>query len=247
MRPPTAWYFPAQTRAFFQELESRPCFCVLQYALDVRRIEAAADAPLREAARRRLEVPAGDVVILIIGTVCPRKSQHDLILALGQLPERLQQMVRCFIVGDRPGAYSDALHQMIGQLPPALAGRVTMVRETPGTAAYYRAADVFVCTSRMESFPRVTLEAMAFGLPIIGTEIFGVAAQVRPGINGLLYEAGDVRALRGAILALVEDSAMRRQLAGHAPGVLQSLDSFDAMAETYGEILREAAALTGRR
>ena len=55
-----------------------------------------------------------------------------------------------------------------------------MIPETGDTAVYWPAADVFCCTSRVESYPLVILEAMAAGLPIITTPVFGISEQVRP-------------------------------------------------------------------
>jgi glycosyltransferase involved in cell wall biosynthesis len=54
---------------------------------------------------------------------------------------------------------------------------------------------VFVCTSRIESFPRVVLEAMAYGLPVVSTRVFGIAEQVGENVNALLYDPGDASRL----------------------------------------------------
>ena len=64
-----------------------------------------------------------------------------------------------------------------------------MIPETGDTAAYWQAADVFCCTSRVESYPLVILEAMAAGLPIVTTPVHGIAEQVRPGVNAPLLRA----------------------------------------------------------
>ena len=60
---------------------------------------------------------------------------------------------------------------------------MAILPETAEPGRFYQAADVFVCTSRVESFPRVTLEAMAHGLPIVTTPVFGIREQVRPGTS----------------------------------------------------------------
>ncbi len=70
-----------------------------------------------------------------------------------------------------------------------------VVPETGETSAYWQAADVFCCTSRVESYPLVILEAMAAGLPIITTPVFGIAEQVRPRVNALIYQPGDIPGL----------------------------------------------------
>ena len=104
---------------------------------------------------------------------------------------------------------------------------------------------MFVCTSRVESFPRVILEAMAHGLPLVTTPVFGIREQVRDGVNGLFYEPGDTAGLRRALLRLLEDEALRRALALQAGPVLDCLNDFEAMTGAYAEIFREACLSKG--
>src|SRR4029077_11599239 len=119
----------------------------------------------------------------------------DLANALALLSQDAARRMRCFMVGDRASSYSVELRRLADALPAALRARVSIVAETHEIARYYQAADIFVCTSRVESFPRVVLEAMAYGLPIVSTRVFGIAEQVGENVNGLLYEPGDTQRL----------------------------------------------------
>ena len=94
------------------------------------------------------------------------------------------------VVGDRSSAYSDQLHDAIGRLPNDSRRRMGVVPETSSVGIYYSAADIFVCSSRLESYPRVILEAMAAGLPIVTTPVFGITEQVKEGVNAFLYKPG---------------------------------------------------------
>jgi glycosyltransferase involved in cell wall biosynthesis len=80
----------------------------------------------------------------------------------------------------------------------------------------YSAADVLAIPSLQENFPFVVLEAMACGFPVVGSHVGGIAEQIRPGVNGLLVPAGDPAALRGAILRLLQDPAMRGEMSREA-------------------------------
>jgi glycosyltransferase involved in cell wall biosynthesis len=119
--------------------------------------------------------------------------------------------------------------------------RVTIVAETHDTALYYSAADIFICTSRVESYPRVILEAMAYGLPIVTTPVFGVREQVKPEVNGLFYEPADIAGLRTALDRLMTDGKLRKEFAENAEAVLATLTSFEEMIARYGRIFIEAA------
>jgi glycosyltransferase involved in cell wall biosynthesis len=223
-------------------LDTQHNFTVIHNGLDRRRVVAASVGIDRAETRRALGIGAGDLALLLLGTVCDRKGQHDLARALGLLPAASAGRVRAFIVGDRPGAYSRELHAIVAALPEERRPRVTIVPETGDVARYFVAADIFVCTSRVESYPRVILEAMAYGLPIVTTPMFGIREQVREDVNGVFYAPGDVDALAATIARFVTDSALRLRLAGNAVPALDALTSFDAMVDAYGRIFVEAAA-----
>jgi glycosyltransferase involved in cell wall biosynthesis len=129
---------------------------------------------------------------------------------------------------------------MVNELPEKLQQRVSLVAETPETAKYYKAADIFVCTSRVESFPRVILEAMAYDLPIITTPVFGIKEQVRPGINGLFYTPEQPQELATSLLSLLEDHTLRQRFSENAQYVLKSLNTFAEMTEAYSQIFLAA-------
>src|SRR5207249_80052 len=112
--------------------------------------------------------------------------------------------------------------------------------ETPEPFTYFSAADLFVCTSRIESFPRVILEAMSFGLPIVTTPVFGISEQVQENVNALLYPPGDAKSLATKLTTLVLDSSFRISLGANSILVLQGLTDFEQMTTAYGEIFREA-------
>jgi len=225
------------TRDRYLPLNSHYNFTVIHNGLDLSKLENSENS---EWARKSLGVAGEDVVILLLGTVCERKGQQDLVKALSLLPDKWHNKIRCFIVGDRPSIYSNKLADLVGQLPKDLRQRVTVVPETGETVKYYKAADIFVCTSRVESFPRVILEAMACDLPIVTSPVFGIKEQVRPGINGLFYTPGHPDELVAALISLLEDKLLRQQLAENAKYVLDSLNTFAEMTQAYGQIFREA-------
>ncbi len=225
------------TRDRYLPLNSHHNFTVIHNGLDLSKL---ANLDNSELARKSLNIAAKDVVLLLLGTVCERKGQQDLVQALSLLPEKWHNQIRCFIVGDRPSIYSNKLADMVSQLPKELRQRVTVVPETGEAGKYYKAADIFVCTSRVESFPRVILEAMACDLPIITSPVFGIKEQVRPGINGLFYTPDRPDELVAALISLLEDKSLRQQLAGNAKYVLDSLNTFEEMTQAYADIFCEA-------
>jgi glycosyltransferase involved in cell wall biosynthesis len=228
------------TRDMYAPLNSRHNFMVVHNGLDLERLAQESAAWTREGARVSLDVEPQEVSILLVGTVCPRKGQHDLPRALALLSAALHERIKVFIVGDRPSSYSRVLHELVAALPETLRARVEIVQEIEDVARYYRAADIFVCTSRVESYPRVILEAMAYGLPIVTTPVYGIREQVREDVNGLFYTPGYANELSSALDRLIHDESARRDLANNSRCVLALLTDFDTMVEQYACTLKEA-------
>lgn len=234
------------TRRAWSPLESRFNFAVVHDGLDRDSFEARLAGTDRAQARRFLGVGPDEVATILVGTVCERKGQIDLVRALREMQPETAERMRAFIVGDRASPYSSQLQVEIEKLPSGLRKRLSVIRETAEVAPYYRAADIALCTSRIESYPRIVLEGMACGLPIVATPVFGIREQVREKINGLFYEPGDTRALAAALTRLGQSDTLRLQLGRNSLLVLDSLTSCPEMLNQYGDIFREAMYSKGR-
>jgi glycosyltransferase involved in cell wall biosynthesis len=81
--------------------------------------------------------------------------------------------------------------------------------------AAFREWDLFVLPSRRDPFPISMLEAMASGLPVVGTRVDGLAEQIAPG-TGSLVPPEDPARLAEAILALCDASPPERRRIGEA-------------------------------
>ncbi|HTA16999.1 MAG TPA: glycosyltransferase family 4 protein, partial [bacterium] len=221
-------------------LNSHHNFFVIHDGLDLGQWRKRMGAWTRPDARRELGLGPDDLGLLLVGTVCERKGQQDLARACALLDRRSSERLHCFIVGDRPSPYSRALAKLVQRLDPGLRARFHVLPETRDVALYYRAADLFVCTSRIESYPRVTLEAMAAGLPIVSTPVFGLSEQLVEGVNAVFYRPGDVKALSTALRTMVAEPKRRLAMAERSPQVFAGLKSFDQMAREYLELFQEA-------
>lgn len=196
----------------------------------------------RTEARAHLGIGEDALVFLSVGMVCARKSQIDIVRALSGLSddEAAALPFEIHIVGDRPGPDSDELAAAIAALPAPLRGRVVVVAETGDVAPYFAAADIFLCASRMESYPSVILEAMGAGLAIVTTPVFGIVEQVREGGNALFFEPGDTEALRGHLTDLARNREKTARMRAYSRRQLMSLPSYDHMVRDYQRIIAEA-------
>jgi GT2 family glycosyltransferase/glycosyltransferase involved in cell wall biosynthesis len=228
------------TRERWSVLDTKRTFDVIPNGIDVDRFRHRNDPVFREESRRTLGINSEDVMILCMGTVAPRKGQHELLLALEKIPQEIRQRAKVVIVGARESEYSSYMKKLATSLN-VIDGAVQIVSETLDTDKYWAAADIFAFTSRLESYPRVILEAMAHGLPIVTTPTFGISEQVREGFNAFFYDPGDVDALAARIAILCTDAKKRWQMAEAGRSMLGSLIDYAEMSSRYKETFFGAA------
>lgn len=194
----------------------------------------------RNTVRQKLRI-GEDICILNVGTACERKGQKDLLDAFVALPVSLRRHCKLFFVcGTVETEYKQQMREIIAHLTPQIRERIFMVCDPYNIDHYYVAADIFVCTSRIESFPRVIQEAMACSLPIITTPVFGVVEQVRDKISALFYDQGDKEHLTALISELVNHPDQRQSLGQQASIALDILPDSNDMVESYERIFTEA-------
>ena len=178
------------------------------HAVDNERFLAAA-GPAQAAARewrRQLGIPEAHRVILFAGKLEPKKRPLDLLEAFRAAG--LSDASLLFVgAGELEGELREAARN-VGHVHFAPFQNQT---EMPRV---YAAADVFVLPSygATETWGLAVNEAMCLGRAVIVSDHVGCAADlVEPGVNGLVFPAGDVKALAAALgEALSDDARLRR-------------------------------------
>ncbi len=99
--------------------------------------------------------------------------------------------------------------------------------------ASYRGADLFTIASREEGMPNVVLEAMASGLPVVGTAIAGIEDLVVDGVTGRLVPSEDPAAFAAAVRELAADPALRREMGRAGRRRVEADFTWRRVAEAY--------------
>jgi glycosyltransferase involved in cell wall biosynthesis len=181
----------------------------------------------------------GVVRLLSVGAVVPRKGFDVLIAALatlGDLPWRLT------IAGDRTRDLNAAARLDADIAGHALENRVAVLGAVSPQhlAALYLEADVFALASHFEGYGMAYAEAIAHGLPVIGTDGGAIPDTVPPDA-GLLVRSGDIPAFATALRRVIGDSDLRRRLAGGARAVAAQLPTWRQSAEIFARKLEMLA------
>ncbi|MDR4463981.1 MAG: glycosyltransferase family 4 protein [Nitrospira sp.] len=228
------------TRKVWETFDTRQSFKVIHNGVNLNRFPLRGDVAERVRSREAFALNMDSVAILCVGTLCDRKNQLDLIDAFTLLPEAIARHVQILLVGDGRGNYADTLKKKCKSLAANFRDQIRIFPPTESISSFYAAADLLVLSSKVESFPRVVLEAMAFGLPIITTPVFGVLEQVVEGENALFYRPGDSPMLARHIEYVVSDVEGRFKMAEHSRQRISQMTTFDEMVAAYATVSREA-------
>lgn len=139
--------------------------------------------------------------LITVGSLIPRKGVYELLSAVADV--HLPQGFRLTVAGDGPDrANLEARSKALG-----LTDRIRFLGavNTDLVQDLMRTSDLFVLASRSEGRPNVVLEAMASGLPVVGSDIPGVRELLTHGVDGLLYPVGQPAELARAIETLARE------------------------------------------
>jgi glycosyltransferase involved in cell wall biosynthesis len=227
----------ATRELFLPYAKPRRCLTV-RYGIDLRQTGFGAAADPKAA----LGIPSDRTVLLTVGVSEPRKG-HGPLIASFELVRRRYPHAHLVIVGMHDSPYSNALQDWARD-----DDHVTLVPLVRDPLPWFRAADLFVNSSDIESLPRTILEAMALDLPVVASDVFGARELIVDGDSGWLFAPNDLNALTVAMLrALGTPAEQRARMAQRAKDhVAPFLDARGYGAE-YAAILGKLAQSIGDR
>lgn len=150
-------------------------------------------------------------IVGVVGRLSPEKGV-DAACRVHQRVVRCYPGARLWVVGEGPE--KARLQRDAERLGIASSVNWFGFQEDPGPL--YRQMAVLLIPSRSEGLPNVALEAMAHGVPVVGTAVGGVPEVVGDAGTGFVVPPGDVEALASRVLQLLRDAALRRQLGRQA-------------------------------
>ena len=188
------------------------------------------------ALKRELGLEPGRPVVGMVAPMKPQKAPLDFVRVAARVAAKRPETQFLF-VGD--GELRDAMEAEIERLDLVKSFRLAgWRRDVP---AVMRCLDVFVLTSLWEGLPRVYLEALASGVPVVGTRVDGAAEVVRDGVNGYLLAPGDIQGLADRVLALLGNPALAADMGKRGMALPPEFDIHDMVRrqeQAYGQLLK---------
>jgi len=203
----------------------------------IRPVHNGIDPASFPVVRTELPVPT----LVWVGRVDPLKDVETLLRAFAKVREEVPDCrLRLFGPGPESG---DEYFRKCVKLSAELGldnGAATFEGAISPPAEAYQAGHVFVFTSISEGFPYVVIEAMASGLPVVATDVGGVAEAV--GDSGLLVPPRDVNAVAAACVRLLAHTAEREALGAAARSRVMQQFTTERCFASYRELYRELGA-----
>lgn len=164
----------------------------------------------KATSRQNLNLPQDVFIAGIIGRIDPLKGQHTFINAVQLSHHSIHGIVMGESTKNESNQYEIDLKHKVRSLE--LNKLIHFRPYAKDVFDFYNAIDVFVLASQGETFGTVTIEAMSFGLPVIGTNTSGTPEILNQGKCGKLFEPDNAQELTEHLLFLKSNPELMRDL-----------------------------------
>lgn len=202
-------------------------FTFIPNSIDLGRITKMAE-------RQDRVLPKCSAIRLVSVGRLHRSKDIDVLLRALSLLKKRGVNLEAYVIGDGPER--ERLMRLAVRL--GLNGYVNFLGYARNPYAWLQTADIFISSSRWETFGISIIEAMALGIPVIATETDGACDIIRNSVDGLLVPIGDSQALANTVMELVQKPMLRGEISRQ--GRLRA-EQFNArsVAECYMAILEK--------
>lgn len=171
---------------------------VVRPGIDQARFQSGLAAPARTGLRQEFGAGPGEYLVGTVACLKPQKAPEDFV-AVAQVVCAQEPHARFVLIGD--GELRPRIEALIEQ--NRLQDHVRLVGWRRDIDRAMNSFDALLLTSHWEGLPRVILEAISAGLPIVATRVGGVEEVVAAAGKMTLCEAGDVQGLASGLLSLI--------------------------------------------
>ncbi|OLN23222.1 N-acetyl-alpha-D-glucosaminyl L-malate synthase BshA [Domibacillus antri] len=187
--------------------------------------------------KKEFGIEDGEKVVIHVSNFRPVKRVTDVIQVFAEIAKEMP--AKLLLVGDGPEMTSVCrLVQALG-----LEGHVLYLGKQDNLAELYAISDLKLLLSEKESFGLVALEAMACGVPCVGTDAGGIPEVIEDGRNGFICPVGDIEAISAAAIRLLTDSQLYETMKTQAIETVRirfhSSDIVEQYERVYDRLMEE--------
>ncbi|MBS3101803.1 glycosyltransferase [Candidatus Woesearchaeota archaeon] len=201
--------------------------------------------------KKLFRIPQDCKIILCVQRIDPKSGHIQLIKAMPRVIEKLQKVKLMFVGGESMTSrisherdkYENEVRELIKKLNLENDVIFTGSIDYEKLPLYYNTADIVALASKNEGFGLALAEGMSCGKPVIGTNVPGIALQVKDGVNGFLVEVGDYEKTADKLLKLLADGKLREKMGKESLRIVKSKfemsRGIDRHHQLYMRLLKE--------
>jgi len=222
-------------------------FHVIPNGIDIRELHTYQLRNKKSDLRDQYNIPGDAMVFLSIGTHHPLKG-FDIFIKSGihVIKQHPEKNIHCIVAGGIHSAVQqadvDALLQKAWN--HGIRNRIHIFADFPMIYDLYGLSDCYICASTLETFPMTILEAMAFGLPIIASDVGGIPEQITDNTDGFLVKPQNTNDLVNAMNKVLSEEEHARRIGDAAYKKCTSTFTDGNMHKSYATILKQICCKT---
>jgi glycosyltransferase involved in cell wall biosynthesis len=188
---------------------------------------------VRKSFRKKLNIKEQQLVMVCVANLIPYKGHIDLVTALSQVKDMLPSGWVLYLLGRDDGC-GVSINDLLTEY--GLEENVFLKGECNNVRKYLSASDIAIICSHQEGFSNSLLEYMAYGLPIIATDVGGNREAITDEITGFIVPSKDINTLANKIADLSNNEELRKKIGANAHREVLKKFSMDKCIETYEQL-----------
>jgi N-acetyl-alpha-D-glucosaminyl L-malate synthase BshA len=180
--------------------------------------------------KQEYEIMPNEKVVIHVSNFRSVKRVPDVVKSFAKIVAKMP--AKLLLVGDGPEI--SIVSQLVDKLH--IRDHVLFLGKQENLEELYSISDLMLLLSEKESFGLVALEAMACGVPCIGTNVGGIPEVITDGENGFICDLGDTDGIAEKAIQLLSDEALHQQLSQHAIQIVNEHFQGEKIVQQYEQI-----------
>ncbi len=182
------------------------------------------------ALKEQLEIQEDEKVIIHVSNFRAVKRVNDVVKAFAKISDSMP--AKLLMVGDGPEM--TIVNKLVKQL--SLEDQVIFLGKQESLEELYSISDLLLLLSEKESFGLVALEAMACGVPCIGTNVGGLPEVIIHGETGYICKIGDIEDISQKAISLLNDGNLHRKFSERSLDMVRTKFKSENIVEQYEQL-----------
>ncbi|WP_202171317.1 N-acetyl-alpha-D-glucosaminyl L-malate synthase BshA [Bacillus sp. USDA818B3_A] len=180
--------------------------------------------------KTQLQINEHEKVIIHVSNFRAVKRVGDVIKTFAKISEAMP--AKLLLVGDGPEM--SIVSKQVRQL--GLEKNVIFLGKQENLEELYSISDLLLLLSEKESFGLVALEAMACGVPCIGTDVGGIPEVIQQGVSGYICKVGDIDDISEKAVSLLNDPDLHKSMSFESLELVKNKFKADQIVEQYEQL-----------